>query len=199
MSSVLRDMVESCSGEKRIQLDGSSAVIAEVLQIASSCTCSFEQLDSIPNHSEIADLIHFVRKYNYEAVRNFLLLFAQSPCESDFDQVFVRLLILMHMDNKHLCAALIDRHPGSFGWVNASALSHTHPLNYTLFALIPQRYHWAMAVGAISNPEELPLDYSKKHRSGRISPGNRFLHYLTTAEEASYADRSSGEATVEED
>lgn len=190
-------MIESGSGEKRIHLDGSSAVITEVLRIANSCILSFGQPDSISERSEIVGLIHFVQKYDCEAVRNFLLLFAEAPCEDNFDQILARLLILMHMDDKRMCAAFIDRHPGSFGWVNASALSDSQPLNYRLFALIPQRYHWVMSMGNVGNSNKLPLDYSNQHRQDRISPGRRFLYYMVMAEGGSNA--VTGYASADEE
>lgn len=175
-------MIESCSGEKRIELDASAATITALLRITSKGFLSFDEPPSTRKYREIVDLVNFVRKYDCEAAGNFLLFAARTAPDHTRDQAVIRLLILVFMDDKYLCAELFDKYSQRFEWLQGDASSVFRGSPYGLFAVIPFRYFWAMVAANVTDPDDLPIEYMGKRKAGLSSPGSRFLHYMAIAE-----------------
>lgn len=55
-------MIESCTGVKRVILDGRATTIASLLQITSRGCPSFEGPQSTRKYCEVVELVYFMRK-----------------------------------------------------------------------------------------------------------------------------------------
>ncbi|EJT47824.1 hypothetical protein A1Q1_03285 [Trichosporon asahii var. asahii CBS 2479] len=175
-------LLQTASGEKRIELDASAATITALLRITSKGFLSFDEPPSTRKYREIVDLVNFVRKYDCEAAGNFLLFAARTAPDHTRDQAVIRLLILVFMDDKYLCAELFDKYSQRFEWLQGDASSVFRGSPYGLFAVIPFRYFWAMVAANVTDPDDLPIEYMGKRKAGLSSPGSRFLHYMAIAE-----------------
>lgn len=160
-SSVFRDMIDAGSGTKRIELDEVSDTIYEFV-----CTLydgNFPHTGSTITQIEedLVDFVTFVRKYDCQSILGMLVLYTRTRCEGD--EVFLRLLVAMHLERDDLITELFEYYPGAFQGLSAGLEGFgvrpgvPSALYYSEFALVPSAYLWALTVAEVWDTESKHL------------------------------------------
>ena len=177
-------MVETCSGEKRVELDEKDSTVDWFLRLSTGNVSFLEILCMKPNWSGTLELLHFVKKYDCAMATNQLKIYLRLQSTSPWNP-HLRVLIAMHLNLTHEIANMIENEPDVFRWLRPSAFSssETDLPPYDLFCMIPHRYLWAL-----SSPDVLPRTRSSHYIRGSdhdaLARRESFLCLLAQTENA---------------
>lgn len=128
-SGVFRDMIETGSGEKRIELDEAATTIEQFLDLVTTGSTSFvvPKRDSAQvDYTQAVNLVALLRKLDCRAAMGFLNQFIKTP--SKCAQVnYLRVLTAMHLGTPETCAEMLDNEPELFTWLHPAVRKDTLP------------------------------------------------------------------------
>lgn len=172
-------MIETCSGEKRLELDEGSSTIHHFLQLAAGGTSCIRFLALGQKYSSLLELIRFVKKYECAVAISQLDLHARIPDGGCWS--YLRLLLAVHFDMTDHIAHMINREPEVFSWLRPP--DGPEPVEmppYDFFQLLPPRYLWALTAANVCNRQAAAVSVASD--GSLLSPKERFLVLLSHAD-----------------
>lgn len=174
-------MIETGSGEKRIELDETAATIEQFLDLVTTGSTSFV-VKTPPDSAQIdyaqaVNLVAFLRKFECQAAIGYLNQFVKTP--SKCAQVnHLRLLTALHLGVPETCAEMLGNEPELFTWLHPAVRKDTLPqlLPFEVFQYVPQRYLWALMAAGVHDQMHVPVVIQGVRN--RKSPSERFLHFM---------------------
>lgn len=177
-SSVLHDMIVSCSGPKRIQLPETARTIKHVIHL-------HRKADFVPTSKEtvlveLSDLAHFLKKYDCALGREMLLKIVYYYRARDWPPICL-LLVGLPLDNLKLFAQFLDTFKAGEDWLwrpPSTPTNHKFPkkIPRDAFCQLSPSQLWALRMARVGYIDKCSVEGGKE----LIKCGERFLHYLNS-------------------